>query len=378
MKVSEDILSHIFSDASLICGREDVIHAVIYHHLVRSGIDSQRISREQRLSKGPIDIALFKENFNGNFSTTTDIPEVVIEVKGGAYGNRNALLQEIDAGGYCKDMDKLRLEAEKGVECWFLCVDMAELGRAVMSPKLQLISERCSSLGICFAYYCQGDSIFHLSTPRNNLTQVPLVKKVAREPRRADGFILERGSLKLDAFAAACLSVSGHEANCTARFYHCLRNAGYRTEQISLETYFSFAARPGQKMQQRPDLVIFNDKFDGRFNLYKNGNRKHSNDAHKLSHIDAIFEIKGGASMNKKSDKEVMSAYIGDIQKLALWRKNAALSYSDTMMNSIFLGVDGRPRGFSESQLSELHCKSRALGSNVLYISRQRLEILAV
>jgi hypothetical protein len=286
MHITNNLLAAVFADSSLFCGKEDVIHAIIHHQLVKSGIPPQRIAREQALSGNRVDVALYGQEVNGDFATTQRKPLAAIEVKGGAYGYRNALKGEIDASGYCKDMAKLKVEATKGVECWFLCVDMPELGRAVSPLKVELVSERCAAHGVSFAYYCQGESCFYVSRPREKLAQVPVGKVAAARNNGGVEFLLDRSAPKLSALARQCLAVNGHEANHTALLYDCLRNAGFGVAQLSLETYFSFAAQEGSRMQERPDLVAFDPDFDGRFNLYKGGDMRQSNDVHKLAHID--------------------------------------------------------------------------------------------
>ena len=374
MNITNDLLAGVFSDTSLFCGKEDVIHAIIHHQLMKSGIPLQRIAREQALSGNRVDVVLFGNGVNGDFSTTLCKALAAIEVKGGAYGNRNALKDEIDATGYCKDMEKLKVEAAKGIECWFLCVDMPELGRAVSPPKVGLVAEQCAAHGLSFAYYCQGEGSFHVSRPRQKLTSVPVGVISPASNAGGTGFLLDRKSPKLAMLTRQCLSVNGNEANITALLYDCLRSTGFGVAQLSLETYFSFAAQNGSRMQERPDLVVFNADFDGRFNLYKAGDIRQSNDVHKLAHIDTIFEVKGGAAMNKKSDKVIMQAYLDDIRKLERWRDGAATARKGTRVKTVFLGVDGRARGLPADSIATLVGESRKSGSGLIYVGRERLE----
>jgi hypothetical protein len=376
MHITNKLLAAVFADSSLFCGKEDVIHAIIHHQLVKSGVPPQRIAREQALSGNRVDVALYGQDVNGDFATTQRKPLAAIEVKGGAYGYRNALKGEIDATGYCKDMAKLKAEATKGVECWFVCVDMPELGRAVFPLKVELVSERCAAHGVSFAYYCQGESCFYVSRPREKLAQVPVGKVAAARNNGGVEFLLDRSAPRLSALARQCLAVNGHEANHTALLYDCLRNAGFGVAQLSLETYFSFAAQEGSRMQERPDLVAFDANFDGRFNLYKGGDMRQSNDVHKLAHTDTLFEVKGGAAMNKKSDKGVMQAYLDDIQKLRRWRDGAAAARKGTRVKTVFLGVDGRARGLSAESIAALVGESRKSGGGLIYISRERMEVV--
>ena len=174
MHITNNLLAAIFADASLFCGKEDVIHAIIHHQMTRAGISHLRIAREQALSGNRVDVVLFGDDSRGDFATTQKKPLAAIEVKGGAYGYRNALKIEIDASGYCKDMAKLKADAARGIECWFLCVDMKDLGRAMSPLKLTLVAEQCMAHGLSFAYYCQGETSFYVSRPKQKLIQIPI------------------------------------------------------------------------------------------------------------------------------------------------------------------------------------------------------------
>lgn len=165
-RVYNALLASVFAESSAFCGNEDVLHAVIYHQLRKAGQPHTRIAREQALANNRVDIVLYGNDVAGNFSATQMKPVAAIEVKGGAYGTRNALRDEIDASGYCADMDKLKPEAARGVESWFICVDMPELGRAISPAKVELVSEQCALHGLSFAYYCQGENQFFVAHPK--------------------------------------------------------------------------------------------------------------------------------------------------------------------------------------------------------------------
>lgn len=374
MHITNELLASIFADSAAYCGKEDVLHAMIHHRLKKAGFPHERIAREQALNNGRVDIVVYGDGVSGDFSSTQKKPLASMEVKGGAYGNRNALKDEIDASGYCNDMAKLKPEATRGIESWFLCVHMPELGRAISPLKAELVSEQCAAHGLAFAYYCQGEGKFLVSRPRQKLTTYPVTKATAACCKSSVDFLFNRNDSKLAKFARDCLAVNGHEANITARLYDCLRESGFGVAQLSLETYFSFAKQPGSRMQERPDLVVFDAGFDGRFNLYKGGDSKRSNDPHKLAHISTIFEVKGGASMSKKGDKAVMQDYLADIQKLNRWREGAAKARSGTHVQTVFLGVDGRTSGLSTAAVETLVGESGKLGNGLIYINRNQLE----
>ncbi|MDP2834327.1 MAG: hypothetical protein Q8Q28_13730 [Pseudomonadota bacterium] len=370
MHVTNELLASVFADSSAFCGKEDVLHALLYHRLLGAGYTHTRMAREQALSNNRVDLVLFGDDMAGAFTGTSKKPLVAIEVKGGAYGNRNALKDTIDASGYCADMAKLKPEAARGIEAWFVCVDMPELGRAVSPARLGLISEQCTAHGLAFAYYCQGEATFHTSRPKQKLVAIPIAKASNKSSRAGIDFLLAANDPKLAALSRKCLAVNGHEANNTVLLYDCLRGAGFGVAQLSLETYFNFAAQPGSRMQERPDLVVFDADFDGRFNLYKGGNATMSNDQHKLAHIQTIFEVKGGSSMNKKSDNAVMKDYLSDIEKLKHWRDGATKARSGTRLQTVFLGVDGRTKGLPTAAVQTLIGESRKLGNGLIYLSR--------
>jgi hypothetical protein len=139
MHIANEFLASVFAESSAFCGKEDVLHAVIYHQLKKAGYPHSRIAREQALAGNRVDIVLHGDGVAGDFASTQKKSLAAIEVKGGAYGTRNALKDEIDASGYCTDMTKLKPEAAKGIESWFICVDMPELGRAISPAKAQRV-----------------------------------------------------------------------------------------------------------------------------------------------------------------------------------------------------------------------------------------------
>jgi len=368
--ITNELLASVFSDSSSFCGKEDVIHALLYHRLLGAGYSHTQIAREHALSNNRVDLALFGGDMTGAFTGTTKKPLVAIEVKGGAYGHRNALKETIDPSGYCVDMAKLKPEAARGIEAWFICVDMPELGRAVGPIKVTLVAEQCAKHGLAFAYYCQGDPTFQISRPKQKLEVLPIVRTSNKSSQTGMDFLYAQNDAKLLALSHMCLAVNGHEANYTALLYDCLRGAGFGVAQLSLETYFNFASKPGSRMQDRPDLVVFDADFDGRFNLYKEGDIRMSNDLHKLAHIQTIVEVKGGASMNKKSDNGVIKDYLDDLNKLRRWRDGATRARSSTRLQTVFLGVDGRTKGLPTTAIQTLVDESKKLGNGLIYLSR--------
>lgn len=374
MQITDKLLSAVFADASQFCGREDVIHAIIHYQLTQAGIPPVRIAREYN----KCDVVVFGNNVNGDFATTDCKPLVAIEVKGGAYNSRNALTDQINQFGFCSDMVKMKPLAAKGIECWFICVDMPELGRAVSAKKAELVAEQCQAHGLSFAYYGQGEGHCYVLRPRKKLMTVPVSQSKASGTVGKVDYLFSKSHPGFLNFVCDCRSVSGNEANITSALYNSLRGVGFGVKQLSLETYFSFAAREGSRMQQRPDLVVFNQDFDGRFNLYRGGDCRVSNDPHKLKHLDTIFEVKGGAAIDKKADKAVMEAYLGDIEKLQYWRDEAAKTCPGKKLRTVFLAVDGRVGGLSGGCLDKLITSSAELNVGLIYVGKTTVYVRGV
>lgn len=374
MNISKDIFALIFGEIEQFCGKEDVIHAIIYHQLIESGLSPLQVAREQPISSNRIDIAVFDENVQGKFYGTHLTPKLALEVKGGAYGDRNALHDEITYDGYCKDMEKLEKEVNQGISSWFVCVDMPELGRAVNKQLLQKTHAQCAQRNISFAYFCQGeDEFFYAPTGTPPVTsRINTGAPIGLNPNIPSILTIDNPS-----FTNMCsqlLAIDGHEANTTAALYQLFRRSGLSASQVSLETYFSFAKKPNSRMHDRPDMVVFNQNFDGKFNLYRGGDRSKSNDSHKLSHINSIFEVKGSASISKKTDSARLKIYLEDIDKLQRWQ-SLAKAKGCNALSAYFICLDGRKNGLPRSAIDVMHAKSN--GNPVVYISNNGVEVSA-
>jgi len=374
MSLSKKTLASIFSDADMFCGKEDVIHAIIYHHLLGSGMLATQVAREQPVSTNRIDVGVLDRQIRGRFINTELLPGLVVEVKGGAYGDRNALNDEIAADGYCKDMEKLEKEVAKGIESWFVCVDMPELGRAVTREGVNKIYGQCKKRKISFAYFCQGEEHFFYAPAEESESngKIAINRNGGAEPCVKS--IINKSNSKFNSMCEQLLRINGNEANTTAALYHLFRESGLAASQISLETYFSFAKKPGSRMHDRPDMVLFNKDFDGVFNLYRKGNREWPNDSHKVSHINTIFEVKGSATMNSKADKARYKIYMKDIEKLKWWQAMSRANGCQAL-NGYFICLDGRAVPLPKTAVHEMFERS---GDNpVVYISNRGIEISA-
>lgn len=307
----ENTLASFFSESSLFCGSEKSLHALYCHHLLENGVNPRLISREYPLGKLRIDVVLRSK------TSASDKPRVALEFKGGAYGNRNALADTIDREGHCPDLDKLRPLADAGVECWFVCVDMRELGVALGEVARAAVSRQAAARGIRFAYYCQGDAHFMVNRGED-LVAIPLPQPPKSAVNSASS--LSRSGW-LANFTSLVTGLNASEDTYAALLYHALRKAQFGPGQISLETYFNCASLNGSRMQLRPDLTVFLPEVAGRFNLYKNGNKKTPNDLHKITNLLSVFEIKGSTATARLSSNAFAAQLVADLGKLALWKK---------------------------------------------------------
>lgn len=362
MALTNVVLAEFFRDASRFCGSENVLHVQLHHCLIQGGLSPADVEREYRVGTTLFDLAV--HDHKAGPAGAEAQPQIAIEIKGGAYNTRNALKDEVDEYGYCSDLAKLKTLAHQGVEAWMIFVDMPELGRAVGPVKLGLVEEQCGKHGVSMAYFCQGEPYAQLKRIGSPMERLPVgtLHSIPQGSCLGDLYLTQDNPLS--AAVQALLPRDMHEANLAAALYRCLRHLGHGPNQLSLETYFSFAKTAGSRMHDRPDLVVFDDGFDGRFNLFKSGSVNRSNDLHKLAHMTALFEIKGGGAMNRSSDRALMNAYRADIKKLLQWRELARRSYTRLTSTFAFIGADGRTKGLSEDAVHELRdqCREHDLG----------------
>lgn len=177
-----DLLARIFGDAD-ICGTEKPFHAILCHHLMNEeGLRSADFVREYRSPEVPrcsVDIAVFARHTRGHWSRPG---QTLIEVKGSAYGDRNALRDRIDCYGQCDDIKKLA-RYPRDLERWLICFDLHELGIAVGPKKRILLAENCAREGINVAFFAQGESEFLVGCAgridRHPIARSPLMQEQA-------------------------------------------------------------------------------------------------------------------------------------------------------------------------------------------------------
>jgi len=164
--------------------------------------------------------------------------------------------------------------------------------------------------------------------------------------------------------------VQSSEANYAVLLYHHLLNSGYSYKQVCTEMYSANIVKDGT----RPDVVIFDDGIDGRFNYFKNCDRKQSNTDLKIEKLRCVIEIKGGAQQHEsglgkyfkddplcknllsdpvKRKKTQNCALPIDVEKLGMW----ASHFGDSKLGKdyIFLAIDMiNPKGFWPNNIRDI------------------------
>lgn len=362
------IFANFFNDMSGVCGYENTFHANFCHHLLTDGLAKEGFAREYRLNGLPVDVVLFAEPDNGAW-IMHDRPRVAIEFKGGAYGNRNALRDTIDADGHCDDLDKMLPYRKVGMECWFVCVDVAELGISLSERARQRVVANCVRLGINFAYHAQDEAAFLLCIDGKTekcLLPTKVLSITPLSPKWQDC---------LSHLPNLMLNHSASEATYMSLLYHALHRAGFTANQLSLETYFKCAKGRAQ-MQNRPDMCVFDTKVAGRFNLYRNGKKERSNDGAKLGNLHALIEVKGSSATEKLSDARFAKQIEKDIYKLVGWRERfQGTGYMSTISNRlppafVMLAIDNRIKTMHETALAQLRQLAQAQDIHFHYVAQ--------
>jgi hypothetical protein len=360
----ETALLRIFlSTVNGVVGHEANYQANLYHQLVRR-YGAPCVAREFRVDgagRGGIDVVVVDPVTRGL--------RIAFEIKGGAYGNRNALNDTISAAGYCPDMDKLATLRKQGIESWFICVDATELGRSLDATRLSAVQHECAARGIGFAYHAHDDVEALIQTPEGGVFRPPLAR--SRDGQQVHLGLFQPCGRFLFHLASALERTNPSEADIVGLLYHGMMLTGHAATQVSLETYLNLATPEGGVMQLRPDMCLFDPGVQGRFNLYARGVPSQSNDAHKLAHLRLLLEAKGGRSLVKKSNNALTAIYLSDVQKLSAWRmklRRSPWAREDVQYRFAFLGVDNRYEPLPPRSLSELHCEAETLNVDFLYL----------
>lgn len=348
----ESLFSNFFSAVSGVCGHEATLHANFMHQLLRAGVPGPCIEREHPIGGKRVDLVVSAVCHHGTWSASDEVA-IAFEFKGGAYNVRNALSDEIDADGYCADLDKLAPLAALGVECWFVCIDMAELGIALSSAATLRVAAQCARRKIHFAYQAQGDAHCLIARAGTKPVRVPLTHPAPATPATSSWRDC------LPRLAPLLRQARFTEDTATGFVYHALQQVGLGATQLSLETYFRCATGVG-RMQKRPDICVFDNRVAGRFNLYRGGDRTRSNDGIKIGNLRALIEIKGSNGASRASAQSFASQIAADIDKLSQWRDRFSASgylpggSSAVHPDYVMIAFDNRKVPLAAAALDEL------------------------
>ncbi len=177
-------------------------------------------------------------------------------------------------------------------------------------------------------------------------------------------------------------AIQSSEANFASLLYHHLLLGGHLPTQLCTEMYTANLLKDGV----RPDLVVFDEAIQGRFNYYKDCDKGQSNTRLKQDHLRCVFEIKGGAQQHEsglgkyfeadllcdalrgnpeKRAKTQNCALAIDIEKLGMWSSH----FGNDGRDYVFLAIDLRnPKGFWPARVRETYgayCAEH--GVNLIY-----------
>lgn len=368
-------MARFFSEAKSISGAEKTFHALFYHHLLEAGFPQTRIAREYRVGRKGIDFVIFDRDQTGDFANPDGKPTQAFEFKGGAYGDRNALRDQVNPNkGRIDDLDKLATLELSGINKWFLCIDLRDPGVALCHDKVEVVAKMASQKDVHFVYFDQSADYFLAAPPGGTLHRYSLAPSSNgwANAGRA-GALIHNGSL-LDKLRNRVSTIRGSEDNNVALIYHYLRKEGFTEQQLSLETYFGFANRKSSKMHWRPDIAVFDPAVRGLFNLYRKGDRNRSNDPHKLVNLRALIEVKGSSAIHKYTDARLHRTYQDDLDKFVKWKSLVTEAKDEHDIRGgeepdyIFFSFDKRKKPLSDESQSELESFCQDHGIRFCYM----------
>lgn len=363
-------LPQYFGDISRICGTEKTFHAALFYHLRRQGFQVAQLHRSRRLNQHTMDLII----------TAHDDPECItdiVELKGGAYGNRSALAGYASEERTIPAIDKLRRRPPNS-HGWFACVDLPELGLAMGRRELDIAIGHARKDELGFIYFDASRSDFTLHTPDGSETVTTIEPGVAHASTVAGNNCLEASIASL---AESSAVAKGSEDTYLCQLYSALRTHGITAQQVALETYFTLACNGEHKMQLRPDLTTFDRGIDGRFNLYPNGDTSRTNDPIKLQHLRLVVELKGSVALDKQSDNKVASAYQRDVVKLKKWRQliHNGIDHHKIIRHDapryVFIAVDNRRLPLAQRLLESLSKEAEQSDVEFNYIHRGQVVV---
>ena len=299
-----EVLKAFFARARNIVGSEETYRAILVHQLRNVGIHCDDIVAEYPTGSGRIDLAILSRDQPGESIAH------LIEIKGGAYGNRHALHDELKAGLEKKDLKKLKETGDVNTKRWFIALDLSSIKGPIDLEARSWAASECTRRGINFVYY-DFFSLFAqiISSGRQ------LVLSVEDQPTNyrmdPEAASVMDSDLFWEKSSKACQSKVLHEQNMVLRIYEALMSHRLPDYAVSLETQFQFAKGRSKNGKNRPDICIFDPTINGKFNLYAQGRIAQSRDALKLSKLQRLIEVKVAPTIGDALD---------DIKKLAGWR----------------------------------------------------------
>jgi hypothetical protein len=204
--------------------------------------ESRHISAVGLNGRAKVDVVLFDPAARGDFART-DLARVAIEFKGGAYGNRNALRDTVRPGRPIDDLEKLAALPGKSLERWFLCIDLPSLGRALTCGRGRGGGRGGRDPGACTSPTTvrairRSPCARRVATLRS--LPVPAAPAGTSNARSVAPLFGPKGSVRQWLTGQEGRLV-GSEDVLVSQIYHGLRRAGFGAQQVSLETYYSFA-----------------------------------------------------------------------------------------------------------------------------------------
>ncbi|WP_275096190.1 hypothetical protein [Sedimenticola hydrogenitrophicus] len=360
-KAIEQSFRQLFARCDGVVGSEANYQAALAVELERHF--PGRVRRERRLQatgRGGVDVVVIDQDGN---------PEFAFELKGGAYNSRNALQDVFSSTGNCSDMQRLAKIDLYPDKRWLVAVDAVELCRSLPYQQQLKAAEAAASAGVSFAYYGHRDESYLLARPGSKIRYLDVVSEMRPAGKPVNINRLLKPGLITEALGAVVDSVE-LEADLVSVIYSALSRDGYSPSQMALETYFGFA--PGH-MAQRPDLCLFEPEIEGHFNLYPRGNVALSNDSLKIQTLRLLVEVKGGISLLRTRDQTLSKVYLGDIEKLAMWRTLIDRATTDSHIRSpdrsfLFIGADMRRTPLSNEIIEMLSMVANRAGVHFMYI----------
>lgn len=299
-------------------------------------------------------------------------PWALFEVKGGAYNNRSALTDEFHKS-IPKDMATLAKVDVASSRRWVVAVDaLEEFGRSLPFNKQQVLKDGARASSVSFAYYGHGDKTCMI-VAGDERTRYPVVPRSAGPGQHVDACDLFSVTGLTGLFAPARESLE-READVVATLYRHILGLGYSQHQVATETYFGFAPKKnGSRMQERPDLCLFDPEVQGHFNLYPKGDTSRSYDPLKFAACRVMAEFKGGATLGRMRDPTLMDKYRPDIEKLGNWQRIMKRQQYDRdpklpPVDFVFVAVDLRAHPLAPRLCDELSGEAQRQCVRFVYV----------